>query len=211
MKEKIFYFVILCFFVLTGFIFYSKFSVENNQKLEEENFVVKIDTTKYPKVYESLKYGFKINTPEDFKIDENYRYLLPGNKYLEGVKFSVPERFFKGTNLSSETYISVEKISNPLSACSMDEFSGYHELTGIEKVGKLSFSKAISISAGVGNRYDETILVTKVEDGCLGIRFFIHYTVIENYPEGSVKEYDDKLLRETFSDIFKTIEIKWKK
>lgn len=166
------------------------------------------DTTGLPKVYESDLYRFKINLPEDFIIDEDYKYESVPSRVFPGVKFTVPERLHKGTNLSSDSYVSVEKLSYDSMVCTASSFLDSSEPKKPIKVNGQDFTGAYSISAGAGNRYEETVYTTQVTDGCLAVRYFIHYGVIQNYPEGSVKEFDKDALIKLFDSIRETLVIR---
>jgi len=41
-----------------------------------------------------------------------------------------------------------------------------------------------------GNRYEEQVWALKDSSPCFAVRYFIHSTVVENYPEGTVIEFD---------------------
>ena len=44
--------------------------------------------------------------------------------------------------------------------------------------------------AGLGNLYEETVYAVARNGRCYGIRLFLHYSVLENYPPGAVFAYD---------------------
>lgn len=148
---------------------------------------------------------------EGFIVDTNYRYDAFGpGKEIPGTKYTIPSSMATGTNLATDTYISVENI--PLSnsiICSADNFLplGSTKSILVTENGIL-YSVASSSGAGAGNRYEETVYalvksnssVTSA-DPCKAIRYFIHYGAIENYPEGVVKEFDKQALISKFDQI----------
>src|ERR1035437_7975071 len=62
-------------------------------------------------LYKSSTEGFSIYYPIGFTVNENYVYqeLGPG-KDINGVKFTIPASLASGTNLGSDSYLSVEEI-----------------------------------------------------------------------------------------------------
>src|SRR6478672_2643911 len=72
--------------------------------------------------YQNDKYGFSIDVPAGYTKNENYVYqnLGPG-KDIPGVSFTIPENIAAGTNLSKDSYISVERLANA-KTCSANLF-----------------------------------------------------------------------------------------
>ncbi len=170
--------------------------------------VAEVDLEKLPQKYENQEYNFQINLPKDFTVIKDYTNFISPDKVFPGIKFKISEELYKGTNLSSDTYISIERTKVAPEACGAELFFIASELTGLEDINGRKYTKAISLGAGAGNRYDETIYATSVGEYCYAIRYLIHYSIIENYPEGAVKEFDIVAIRSIFDLIRKTIIIK---
>lgn len=160
----------------------------------------------FSKLYESIPYKFSIYLPKKYSINENYSYSFIPDRNIDGVSFGIEESDYKGINLSKDSYISVEMISNQTIPCKVESFLNNVTYYGeIEEQDNHIFAVASTSEAAAGNRYEQTVYVTPVANGCSAIRYFIHYTVVENYPEGAVKEFDrDELLRK-FDTIRKSI------
>jgi hypothetical protein len=127
--------------------------------------------------------GFTINYPDGWTVDPSYTYTALGpGKDIPGVSFTIPASLAAGTNLSPDSYLSVE-----------------HFPTG------MACADASSTDAAAGNRYEEWVYATPVTDGCLGVRYFIHYGVFENYPAGAVREFDHTSLVAQFDAIRHTL------
>lgn len=173
-----------------------------------EPVIVEVDLEKFPQKYESEEYGFVINLPKDFVVIKDYNNFLSPDKVFPGVKFVIPEELYKGTNLSSDSHIAVERTRLSPDLCGAGHFFTSSESTGFEDINGRKFTKAISLGAGVGNRYDETVYATPVGEYCYAIRYFIHYSVIENYSPGTVKEFDINSLRSIFDSIRNNIVIR---
>jgi len=52
--------------------------------------------------------------------------------------------------------------------------------------------------AAVGNRYEETVYAMPGTSPCVAVRYFIHWTIIENYPPGAVTAFDRQALLDRF-------------
>lgn len=161
-----------------------------------------------PKLYKNEMYKFSIKLPDNFTIDENYKYELTPSQSFSGVRFKIPKSIYEGTNLSSDSYISVESATGTINSCNPQIFLDSSELKGFVDVGKHRYTVAYSLGAGAGNRYDETVYTTSVEGGCIAVRYYIHYGVYENYPEGSIKKFDEVELKKLFDSIRMTLNLK---
>ncbi len=166
-------------------------------------------------VYQNSMMGFSLRLPsiassegaDGYKVDESYKYqaLGPG-KDIFGTKFTIPKLLSAGTNLSSDSYISVEEIPKA-SNCSASLFVAPG--SAVEKItdNGISYSVATTSDAGAGNRYDETVYAIPGTNPCVAVRYFIHYSAFENYPAGSIKQFDEQALIASFDQIRMTLVI----
>jgi hypothetical protein len=154
--------------------------------------------------YKSSTYKFTLNYPALYTVDRSYTYqaLGPG-KDIHGVKFTIDPSLAKGTNLSTDSYISVESMPHRTSCSATSFVSDGTKATTITDNG-VTYSFAKTGDAGAGNRYDETVYALPGTNSCLAVRYFIHYGVIENYPP-TVKAFDKKALTDQFDQIRKTL------
>lgn len=150
------------------------------------------------KTYVSTRYGFSITYPSDFTIDEHYSYteLGPG-KEIPGVSFTVPMNIATGTNLSSDTRLSVEEFSNT-TFCTASLFLYDTVVPKTMTENGVTYSVASTNSAGAGNFYEETVYAIFGSKPCVAVRYFIHSSNIGNYPPGVVKEFDRNALLSAF-------------
>ena len=149
------------------------------------------------KQYDSLTYNFAIQYPTDYTIKEDHTYTALGpGKDISGVAFIVSESITKGTNLSTDSYMSVERTN--ANDCLAQNFLDQVKQSETVTENGVVYTMAIGNGAGAGNRYDETVYATKVNDSCYGLRLFVHYSVLENYDPGTVVDFNHTLLNDNF-------------
>lgn len=157
-------------------------------------------------VYGDGSKGMTLRYPTGFSVDESYTYQGFGpSKTISGVKFTIPQSVATGTNLSSDTYISIEKIPGATS-CTADLFldKALGGKVSLITAGDVNYSFSSSTDAGAGNRYEQMVYAIPGTNPCIAIRYFIHYGAIENYPE-TVKEFDKQALLKQFDAIRKSL------
>ncbi len=160
------------------------------------------DEIQYPAgvPYSNKIMGFQVTVPTGFIIDDMYTYEAFGpEKEIPGIAFRIPASHAAGTNLSRDSYVSVEKLSN-VECVPKDFLSDPMQITP-STLGGNSVTRAQSSGAAAGNLYEETIFVRKNAADCFGVRYFIHTTNIGNYESGTVKLYDKDALLATFERI----------
>jgi membrane-bound inhibitor of C-type lysozyme len=194
------------------FVFWSKGNgalvLENNQ---DQTYTGCIEIAKdpggLPQVYESGQNGFSMRYPSGYSVDEAYKYQEMGpGKSISGVKFTIDPSVATGTNLSSDSYFSVEQIpqtQNCSARLFLDLANGGSVSTTTDN--GVDYSVASSTGAGAGNRYEEWVYAIPGTNPCVGIRYFVHYGVLQNYPAGSVKEFDQASLLNTFDSMRRTL------
>ncbi|MEI7720077.1 MAG: hypothetical protein WCI89_02630 [bacterium] len=163
------------------------------------------------RVYENTAEGFSIRYPEGYAVDSRYVYQEMGLEHLiEGVKFTISTSTAAGTNLGADSYLSVERIATT-SACTaalfLDQSGGAQTPTHTLTENGTIYSVASTTGAGAGNRYEETVYALPNTNPCRAARYFIHYSVFENYPPGTVREFDKQALLFEFDHIRKTVDV----
>lgn len=186
-----------------SFVFWSKgkgaLVLENNV---EKSFIgcvqVADKSAELPKVFQSGSEGITMRYPEGFTVDSKYSYIgLGPKKGIAGVKFTIPKSYASSTNLSTDTYMSVESLANA-STCTPALFL-LDKVTPIMVTDSgVNYLVASTTGAAAGNRYEETVYALSGTHPCIAIRYFVHYGAIENYPKDTVKAFDRDLLIGTF-------------
>ena len=161
------------------------------------------------KIYENNQLGFSIELPNNYSVDGKHVYQISPTRAINGVKFTIPQPMTVGTNLASDSYLSVESIPQSSSiSCTADLFlDGTHTPRDVVQEGT-RYSVVEASNAGAGNRYEETVYALSDSNPCLAVRYVIHYGVIQNYPEGTVMEFDKEALLDEFNSVRRTLEVK---
>lgn len=204
---KNYYYLIGIVLVFTMGYAFLKVSNKSENYTDSQGNEVKVDISNLPQKYTNEIYKFSINLPDNFTVEENFIYESTPIKVIPGIKFLPPKSLSEGTNLSSDTYISVESMPSTEETCSAQMFLDSSEIKGFSDFAGKKFTVAYSLGAGVGNIYEETVYATFHNNECLGVRYFVHHTVYENYPEGTVKKYDDVELKKLFDSIRGSLEL----
>lgn len=154
--------------------------------------------------YMSQTFGFSLLVPPGYTAT-NYQYqaLGPG-KEINGVKFTVPPSMSSTTNLSSDTYVSVEELPNAKN-CSAAQFIDNVQTTSTTTEGGVEYSVAQGGGAGAGNLYEETVYSIQGSVPCTAVRYFIHSTQLANYPSGTRTAFDKAALVAQFDQIRRTL------
>lgn len=155
--------------------------------------------------YTSSALGYSIAYPLDFTLVEDHKYAFSSTKNIEGFRVGIPADMATGTNLSADTYVSVEQLPNAR-LCTGDIFLKANvKATNVTEAG-VTYSVASSSDAGAGNRYDEVVYALKDSKPCTAVRYFIHYTNIQNYPAGAVTEFNQAALMNEFDQIRRSLQ-----
>ncbi|MBY0473184.1 MliC family protein [Patescibacteria group bacterium] len=157
------------------------------------------------KAYASSKFGFSILYPMDYTADASYQYQAMGpGLEINGVKFTIPTTMATGTNLSSDTYVSVEQLSDA-TACSASLFLDDAKNPGTVTENSVEYSVATGGGAGAGNLYEEIVYAIPGTMPCTAIRYMIHSTQLANYPAGTRTAFDHAALVAQFDQIRRTL------
>jgi hypothetical protein len=109
------------------------------------------------------------------------------------------------TNLSTDTYLSVEQ-REPGASCNAGDFLGMPNVNSVVVTENgVEYSVASTTDAGAGNRYEEYVYALVGTEPCMAVRYFLHYSAIENFPEGVVMEFDKPALLATFDVVRRSL------
>lgn len=151
--------------------------------------------------------GFTLRYAPGYIIDEKYTYQGFGpTKSIYGTKFTIPATTATGTNLSSDSYLSVEQIQNATSCDAtlfLDKALGGKVATTSDN--GMTYSVSSSTDAAAGNRYEETVYAIPGSSPCTAVRYLVHYGVFENYPKGTIQQFDRMAIMSQFDAIRRTL------
>lgn len=143
---------------------------------------------------------FSIKYPSDFLVDEAYAYDQFEGKPIAGVSFTIPTSRVEGTNLSADTYLSVESLPRA-KRCTGDIYIPANVKATSLLVGSTTYSVATSTGAAAGNIYEEHVYAVEGSKPCTAVRYLVHSTNIANYDPGTVSEFDRPALLNAFDAI----------
>jgi hypothetical protein len=156
------------------------------------------------RIYGDAKLGFSVAYPAKWRVDRAHVYPTPiDDTRIVGVAFMIPPKLALHTNLSTDSYLSIESAPST-DTCKPNAFLATSDTQRDEDHGSLLWSVATSGDAGAGNLYDETVYALKGSHPCLAIRYFVHSTNVGNYTPGTVKQFDRAGLFGTFDRIRST-------
>ena len=150
---------------------------------------------------------FSLIYPQNFSVDDSYAYEQFEGKPIHGVKFSIPLTMATGTNLSADTYLSIETLPRA-NTCTGDIYVVPNVRAATVTENGVTYSLATTTDAGAGNRYEEMVYALEGSKTCTAVRYFLHSMAIENFEPGVVHEYDRDALLAAFDAIRHSLTLK---
>ncbi len=146
------------------------------------------------------------NDPSRYTVNPTFTHELASPQTAtHGVQFTIPLELASSTNLSSDTYISVEQ-RNPGEVCNAGDLLDMPTVNSVVVTENgVQYSVASTTDAGAGNRYEEYVYTLVDTEPCLAVRYFIHYSAIENFPDGMVTEFDKQALLAAFDTVRRSL------
>jgi hypothetical protein len=143
---------------------------------------------------------FSVSYRADFTVNDSYSYEGVPKKPISGVKFTVPASIAAGTNLSSDSGVSVESLPRAKN-CTGDIYLFDTVRPVSMTVGSTTYSVATTSDAGAGNFYEEQVYAITGSSPCTAVRYFIHSRNIGNFEPGVAVEFDRAALLSAFDAI----------
>ncbi len=151
---------------------------------------------------------FSIVYPRDFTADDSYVYnQVNPKKPISGVKFTIPGGVATGTNLSSDSYVSVEWLPRAV-RCTGDIYLAANVKPSTVNEDGIEYSVAIFSGAAAGNVYEEMVYALSGSSPCTAVRYYIHSSNIGNYDPGAVREFDRAALLAAFDKIRQSLTLR---
>ena len=154
-----------------------------------------------PKLRASISY------PPGWKLNRDYVSVSLGPDHtIKGIAVIIPDILARGTNLASDfTEVAVESI--PGANCTPLQFLNPAEAIHKLKADGRVYSAASSSDSGAGENYDTFLFVVDGTSPCIAVRYFIHYSNVENFDPGTVKAFDRSKLLKLFDDVRATLKL----
>lgn len=116
----------------------------------------------------------------------------------------VPASNQPGTNFSDASF-TVGASADPAAIANC--LGGPSDATAAPtKLGNVSVTKLTFSDAAAGNRYDTTSYRALHNSQCYAIEYTINYGNIENYPKGSVTEFDEAALTSSLDEVARSFQ-----
>ena len=167
-----------------------------------------------PSIYASTEGSFSLRLPslanataDGYSVDESFKNVQSPELSIDGVKFTIPKALASGTNLSQDTYLSVEHIPEVVGCTADLFFDGTQKNTPVVDAG-VTYSVATSSGAGAGNRYEDVVYALQGSNPCVAVRYMVHYGALENYATTSsstIKAFNSNALLAQFDQIRRTL------
>ncbi|HWP61181.1 MAG TPA: hypothetical protein VN495_01120, partial [Candidatus Paceibacterota bacterium] len=93
---------------------------------------------------------FSVVYPSDFTVDPNYQYTEVANKPIPGVSFIIPGSMATGTNLASDSYVSIESLPRA-KICTGDIYLPENVKSKAVNDNGVDYSLATSSGVAAGN------------------------------------------------------------
>ncbi len=156
------------------------------------------------KTYASSTMGISFDYAPEFTLNDAYAYMGFPTKPVHGVSLTIPESMATGTNLSADTYLSVEQLPRA-NNCSGDIFLTANVSSSDVTENGVEYSVASSTEAAAGNTYHEIVYALADSEPCTAIRYHIHSTQLANYDPGTVEAFDLTAVLREFDTIRRTV------
>ncbi len=198
------------------FVFWNKgntaFITEGKSEPQAQSYTncVTPGNTTVPEGTQTYSYpplGFSIKYPTGSVLNESYAYDQLGPEAIPGIKVAVSPKLTEGTNLSTDSGVSVEYFPNA-DACNASMFLYDQPKATTLTDGGVTYSVASASGAGAGNLYEEKVYALSGQNPCIAVRYFIHYTQIGNYPAGTRTEFNKAALLAEFDTIRHSLTLK---
>ncbi|MBI5134204.1 MAG: hypothetical protein HZA81_02345 [Candidatus Taylorbacteria bacterium] len=161
-----------------------------------------------PLRYSSREHGFSAAPPVGFRVEESYVNQSFGpDVRIPGVAFIVPRTLYSGTNLSPDSFVSVESL--PGNDCTPSRFILTDDPGRRIVLGGVAYLYAESATAGAGNVYEDAVYVRDAGERCVAVRKLAHLTNVANYPKGSIREFDRSILSRAAEDVARSLVIRY--
>jgi len=150
------------------------------------------------------QYSVALGYSDEFAPVDYQLPFDPRGTPLATLYFIDPSFYYPTTNLI-EAALMLTATSDPgvVSTCTQVSRSG-ETVTGQVSINGYAFTRSEFSGAAAGNRYDQVFYRTVWQDKCFEVIFLVHSANIDNYPPGTVVEFDRTALLAKFEAVLAT-------
>ena len=124
--------------------------------------------------YASSTMGISLTYPQGFLLQQDYAYTgVSEEKPIFGVKLSLPATMTTGTNLASDSGISVETLPRA-NNCTADIYLLANVKAQALMDGAIAYSIASSSETVDGETIEETVFAIPSSSPCVAVRYYLH-------------------------------------
>jgi membrane-bound inhibitor of C-type lysozyme len=160
--------------------------------------------------YPDLSKTFTFQFPTDFSvagIEPGYGPNWSAPATTTGMvlaEIDVPQSYEPGTNFGNAWLtVGTSADSQAVADCTTN-LEGQQATSTPVTIGGVNYTVLAFAGAGAGNRYDTTSYRTVKDGQCYAIEYTIHYGVFENYPKGSVKQFDEQKVANALDQVIQS-------
>jgi len=159
------------------------------------------------KRYINDKTGISIRYPDNCSVYES----VLRNHNGEGFSIIFPDSLIEGTNLSMDSFISVERLSKGTNWSSKNIIEALNFSSHTELIGDTIFDVSTGSEGTMGNIYQEIVSLATIGEYTYCLRLFLHSHNLGAYDPGTVKKFDYEIFLSTYTSIRKSFKIISKK
>jgi len=154
--------------------------------------------------YASSTMGFSLTYPAEFILDAQFAYTgVSAEKPIYGVKFGVPTALTQGTNLSSESGVSVEVLPRA-NNCTGDIYLLANVRAQAMTEGAVTYSVASASTTENGTTIEETVYAFPSSSPCIAVRYFLESSAVDATATGT-RAFDRASVIAAFDEIRRSI------
>ncbi len=149
---------------------------------------------------------FAVSYPPGFTPDPSYNDDIAPGRRSHGVKFTVSTDLVAGTNLSPDSYVSVEMLPTLVGCSATPYLYDPQTMPTFNEEGH-TYSFAKEDGAAAGSMYEERVYARTGEGVCVAVRYFIHYNNLGDYEEGTVTAFNRDSVLSQFDRVRRSLAI----
>lgn len=157
----------------------------------------------------SAQYAVALSYSDEFApVNYQFPFDIKGTP-LATLYFIDPSFYYPTTNLiESALMLTVSTDSNIVATCTEIPARSGETIIGEVSINGYIFTQSEFVGAAAGNKYEQIFYRTVWQDKCFEVIFLIHSSNIQNYPAGSVVEFDRNALLAKFEAVLATFTAK---